>query len=70
MKEIVQNHIESIEHISNQQVVAYPLIKGLPPSVFEEHTVDMGLWEAYVFRTIKDPKLKNLSQNRDVYYSC
>jgi hypothetical protein len=40
VKEKVQNHIESIE-----QVLADPLIKGLPPIAFREHTVDMGLRE-------------------------
>jgi hypothetical protein len=44
VKEKVRNHTKSIEHISNEQVLADPRTKGLPPSVFGEHTVDMGLW--------------------------
>ena len=39
--EIVWNHIKSIE-----RVLTDPFTKGLPPSVFREHTVDMGLWES------------------------
>ena len=37
--EIVWNHIKSIE-----RVLTDPLTKGLPPSVFKEHIVDMDLW--------------------------
>jgi hypothetical protein len=44
VKERVQNHIESIE-----QLLADPLIKGLPPSAFREHTVDMGLRKSLWF---------------------
>jgi hypothetical protein len=36
--------LKCIEHISNKKVLADPLTKGLPPSVFREHIVDMGLW--------------------------
>jgi hypothetical protein len=36
--------LKGIEHISNKKVLANPLIKGLPPSVFREHTVDKSLW--------------------------
>jgi hypothetical protein len=49
VKEKVQNHIKSIEHISNRQVLVDPLTKGLPPSAFREHTVDMGLWYSLCF---------------------
>ena len=38
----VRNHNQSIEHKSNKKVLADLLTKGLPPSVFGEHTVDMG----------------------------
>jgi hypothetical protein len=44
VKEKVQNHTKSIERKGNKQVLADPLTKGLPPSVFRKHTVDMGLW--------------------------
>jgi hypothetical protein len=41
VKEKVRNHIKSIE-----QVLADLHTKGLPPSAFREHTVDMGLQES------------------------
>ena len=34
--------LKCLEHESNRQVFADLLIKGLPPSVLGEHTVDMG----------------------------
>ena len=34
--------LKCFEHESNRQVFADLLIKGLPPSGFGEHTVDMG----------------------------
>ena len=34
--------LKCLEHESNRHVFADLLIKGLPPSVFGEHTVDMG----------------------------
>ena len=43
VKEKARNHTKSIEHISNKQLLTGPRTKGLPPSVFREHTVDMGL---------------------------
>jgi hypothetical protein len=46
VKEKVQNHTESIERKSNKQVLADPLTKDLSPSMFREHTVDMGLQES------------------------
>ena len=53
------------------KVFADPLIKGLPPSVYRENTYSTWVYGiAYVFRTIKGPKLKNLFQKRDVYCSC
>ena len=45
------------------------LIKGLPPSVFGEHIVDLGLWYSlYVFRTIKRPKKikESISKQRGI----
>jgi hypothetical protein len=38
VKEKVQKPIKSIEHISNRQVIADSLIKGLPPSASREHS--------------------------------
>ena len=34
--------LKCIEHINDRQVFADPLIKGIPQSVYREHTVDMG----------------------------
>jgi hypothetical protein len=58
VKEKVRNHTKSIEHISNKKVFTDPLTKGLPPSVFREHTVDMGLWYSLCFPGNKGPKVK------------
>jgi hypothetical protein len=67
VKEKVQNHIESIEHIRNEQVLADPLTKGLPPSEFRELTVDMGLRESLWFLDYKGPKVKeSVSEQRCV----
>jgi hypothetical protein len=46
VKEKIQNQTISFEHISTKKMIADPLIKGLPPSVFIEHLVDMGLRES------------------------
>jgi hypothetical protein len=48
VKEKIWYHIKSIE-----QVLADPLTKGLPPSAFREHTVDMGLWYSLWFLDTK-----------------
>jgi hypothetical protein len=64
VKERVWNHIESIE-----QVLADPLTKGLLPSAFREHTVDMGLWESLWFLDNKG-LVDNLFQNKEVYCIC
>jgi hypothetical protein len=58
VKEKVRNHIKSIEYKSNKKVLADPLTKGLPPSVFREHIVDMGLWYSLCFLNNKGPKVK------------
>jgi len=34
--------MKAFEHMSTEQVLVDPLTKGLPPSAFREHTVDMG----------------------------
>jgi hypothetical protein len=44
VKEKVRNHTKNMERKSNKQVLADPLTKDLPPSVFREHIVDMDLW--------------------------
>ena len=43
VKERVQNDQLSIEHISTNSMVADPLTKGVPASVFREHIAYMGL---------------------------
>jgi hypothetical protein len=63
VKERVQNHIESIE-----QVLADLFTKGIPPSAFREHTIDMGLRESLWFLDNKG-LVENLFQNREVYCS-
>jgi hypothetical protein len=39
------NQIIKIDHISTKEMIADPLTKGLPPNVFLEHVVNMGLME-------------------------
>jgi hypothetical protein len=43
---IFQDQTISLEHISTKKMIADPLTKGLPPSVFREHLADMGLRES------------------------
>ena len=46
---------------------ADPLIKDLLPSVYKEHTVDMGLWYSLCFPDNKWPKVKeSISKQRRV----
>jgi hypothetical protein len=37
VKEKIQDRTISLEHISTKKMIADPLTKGLPPSVFKEH---------------------------------
>ena len=46
VKEKIQDHAISLEHISTKKMLADPLTKGLPPSVFGEHVAGMGLRES------------------------
>jgi hypothetical protein len=46
VKEKIQDQTISLEHISTKKVIANPLTKGLPPSVFRECLADMGLRES------------------------
>jgi hypothetical protein len=46
VKEKIQDQTISLEHISIKKMIADPLTKGLPPSVFREHLADMGLRES------------------------
>jgi hypothetical protein len=43
VKEKIQDQTISLEHISAKRMIADPLMKGLPPSVFREHLAGMGL---------------------------
>ena len=63
MKDKVRDHIISLEHIRTEKMLADPLIKGLPPSVFREHVAGMGLRESLRFLDNKD-LIENLFQNR------
>jgi hypothetical protein len=43
VKDKVRDQTISLEHISTVKMLADPLMKGLPPSVFKEHVAGMGL---------------------------
>ena len=46
VKEKIQNHSITFEHISSKKMLADPLTKDLPPNVFNEHIAGMGLRES------------------------
>ena len=46
MKDKIQDHTISLEHIRTKDMLADPLTKGLPPNVFKEHLAGMGLRES------------------------
>ena len=46
VKEEVQKHRVSIEHISTNLMIVDPLTKGLSPKVFTGHVVNMGIMSA------------------------
>jgi hypothetical protein len=46
VKEKIQDQTISLKHISTKKMIADPLTKGLPPSVFREHLAGMGLRES------------------------
>jgi hypothetical protein len=43
VKDKIQDHTISLEHIKINDMLANPLTKDLPSNVFKEHLVDMGL---------------------------
>jgi hypothetical protein len=43
VKDKIQDQTISLEHIRTKDMLADPLTKGLPPSVFNEHLAGMGL---------------------------
>jgi hypothetical protein len=46
VKKKIQDQTISLEHISTKKIIADPLTKGLPSSVFREHLADMDLKES------------------------
>jgi hypothetical protein len=58
VKEKIQDHTISLEHISTKQMLADPFTKGLPPNVFKEHVAGMGLRESLWFLDTKGPKIR------------
>ena len=46
VKDKVQDHVISLEHISTKKMLADPFTKGLPPNMFIEHVADMSLRES------------------------
>ena len=46
VKDKVQDHSISLEHVSTKKMLVDPLTKGLPPNVFREHLAGMGLRES------------------------
>jgi hypothetical protein len=46
VKEKIEDQTISLEHIHTMKMIADPLTKGLPPSVFSEHLAGMGLRES------------------------
>ena len=46
VKEKIQDHSITLEHISTKKMLADSLTKGLPSSVFGEHVAGMGLRES------------------------
>jgi hypothetical protein len=43
VKDKIQDHTISLEHIRTKDMLVDPLTKVLPPSVFKEHLAGMGL---------------------------
>jgi hypothetical protein len=46
VKEKIQDHTISLEHISTKRMLADTFTKGLPSNVFKEHVASMGLTES------------------------
>jgi hypothetical protein len=46
VKEKIQYHTISLEHISTKQMLVDLFIKGISPNVFKEHVAGMGLRES------------------------
>ncbi|GJU46246.1 retrovirus-related pol polyprotein from transposon TNT 1-94 [Tanacetum coccineum] len=48
VREKVEDNNIVIKYISTHDMLAYPLTKGLPPKLFLEHVVDMGLCDSQI----------------------
>jgi hypothetical protein len=46
VKECIQDQTISLEHICTKKMLTNPLMKCLPPNVFNEHIASMGLRES------------------------
>jgi hypothetical protein len=46
VKDRIQDQTIDVKHISTTRMLADPLTKGLPPSIFCEHVAGMGLLKA------------------------
>jgi hypothetical protein len=46
VKEKIQDHTISLEHISTKQMLTDPFTKDLSPNVFKEHVANMSLRES------------------------
>ena len=46
VKDKIRDHVIKLEHIRTDRMLADPLTKGLPPSVFRGHLAGMGLTES------------------------
>jgi hypothetical protein len=46
VKDKVQDHIISLEHISTEKMLVDSLTKELPPNMFREHLASIGLRES------------------------
>jgi hypothetical protein len=46
VRERVMDHTINLEYIGTKEMLADPLMIGLPPNIFEEHVADMSLFES------------------------
>jgi hypothetical protein len=46
VRERVHDRTINLEHIGTKEMLTDPLMKVLPPHIFEEHVTDMGLTES------------------------
>ena len=59
-----------IVSLNDRKLLWICLLKACRPVCTENTQSTWGYGIAYIFWTINGPKLKNLFQNRDVYYNC